>query len=494
MELKDYRAALDALDGELTELLAKRMALSGLIGEYKKARGRPILDAAREEKKLNAVEKRCPEAFRGEMRVVFRAILEQSRELQQRRSSAMRCGLLGRKLGHSYSPQIHGKLADYGYELFEREPEELEDFVREGAWQGLNVTIPYKKTVLPLCDALSDSAREIGSVNTLLRRADGSIYGDNTDAFGFAWLLEHSGIDPKGKKALVLGSGGASVMACWVLRQKGARELTVISRSGENNYENLDRHADAELIVNTTPVGMYPNNGQAPVDLRRFPRCEGVVDVIYNPARTALLLQAEELGIPRAGGLGMLVAQAKRSSEIFTGAEIPDRRIEEITRELSREMENLVLIGMPGCGKSKIAALLGRRLSRPVLEADAEIERAAGLRIPEIFEKEGEAGFRERETAVLRELGKRSGCILSTGGGCVTREENYPLLHQNGLIVWRKRDIRLLSKKGRPISQSRDLEELYAERAPLYARFADLVIEETETVEEAAEKILEALQ
>ena len=261
MELKDYRAALDALDGELTELLARRMALSGEIGEYKKARGRPILDADREEKKLDAVEKRCPEAFRGEMRVVFRAILEQSRELQQRRSSAMRCGLLGRKLVHSYSPQIHGKLADYGYELFEREPEELEDFVPEGAWQGLNVTIPYKKAVLPFCDALSDSAREIGSVNTLLRRADGSIYGDNTDAFGFAWLLEHSGIDPKGKKALVLGSGGASVMACWVLRQRGARELTVISRSGENNYENLDRHADAELIVNTTPVGMYPNNG-----------------------------------------------------------------------------------------------------------------------------------------------------------------------------------------------------------------------------------------
>ena len=494
MELKDYREALDALDGKLTELLARRMELSGEIGEYKKTRGLPVLDKAREEEKLDAVEKRCPEALRGELRVVFRTILEQSRHLQQRRSSAMRCGLLGRKLGHSYSPQIHGKLADYGYELFEREPEELEAFLREGAWQGLNVTMPYKKTVLPYCGVLSDSAREIGSVNTLLRRSDGSIYGDNTDAFGFAWLLEHSGVDPAGKKALVLGSGGASVMVCWVLRQMGARKVLVISRSGEDNYENLDRHVDAELIVNATPVGMYPHNGQAPVDLRHFPRCEGVVDLIYNPARTALLLQAEELGIPRAGGLGMLVAQAKRSSEIFTGATIPDSRIEEITRELSREMENLVLIGMPGCGKSRVSALLGRRLGRPVLEADAEIERAAGMSIPEIFEKEGEAGFRRRETAVLRELGKFSGCVLSTGGGCVTREENYPLLHQNGVIIWRKRDLSLLSKKGRPVSQSRELNDLYAERAPFYAGFADLVIEETETAEEAAERILEALK
>ena len=232
MELKDYRAALDTLDRELTELLARRMELAGEIGEYKKARGLPILDKTREEEKLDAIEQLCPEACRGELRAVFRSVMEQSRALQQRRSAAMRCGLLGRKLGHSYSPRIHGKLADYRYELFEREPEALADFLRSGDWQGLNVTIPYKKTVLPCCDSLSDAAREIGSVNTLLRRSDGSLYGDNTDAFGFAWLLQKSGIDPAGKKALVLGSGGASVMACWVLRKQGAREVIVISRAG----------------------------------------------------------------------------------------------------------------------------------------------------------------------------------------------------------------------------------------------------------------------
>ncbi len=493
MELKDYRAELDALDAELGRLLSRRMELCGEIGDYKKARGLPILDAEREREKLDAVEKQSPEAFRGELRGIFRAILAESRALQQRRSVGMSCGLLGRKLGHSYSPQIHAQLGDYSYSLFEREPEELEDFLRHGEWQGLNVTIPYKKAVMPYCDALSDAAREIGSVNTLLRRSDGSLYGDNTDAYGFAYLLRESGIDPAGKKALVLGSGGAGVMACWVLRKALAREVVVISRGGEHNYENLERHADAELIVNTTPVGMFPQNGEAPLDLRRFPRCTGVADVIYNPARTALLLQAEELAIPRAGGLGMLVAQAKRSAEIFTGSRIPDERIAQIRDKLSREMENIVLIGMPGCGKTKVAEALGARLHRPVLDADAEIEKAAGMSIPEIFAREGEEGFRQRETAVLRELGKRSGIVLATGGGCVTREENYPLLHQNGVILWRKRALEKLSRAGRPISQSRDLGELYAERAPLYARFADAVIEETDTVDEAVDMILEVL-
>lgn len=492
-ELSGFRAELDTLDADLCRLLTRRMELSGRIGDFKAANALPILDAAREAEKLDSVASRCPEALTGEIRAVYREILTQSRELQQRRSSSLRCGLLGRKLGHSYSPQIHGKLASYRYELYEREPEELEDFLLLGDWQGLNVTIPYKKAVLSFCDSLSDCAREIGSVNTLLRRADGSLFGDNTDAYGFSFLLRQSGVDPAGKKALVLGSGGASVMVCWSLRRLGAREVTVISRRGENHYGNLARHTDTELIVNTTPVGMYPNNGESPLDLRLFPRCSGVLDLVYNPARTALLLQAEQLGIPHAGGLRMLVAQAKRSAEIFTGSSIPDSRIGEISRELSREMENVVLIGMPGCGKSSLARLLGERLGRPVLEADEEICRAAGMSIPEIFAKEGEEGFRQRETAVLRELGKRSGCILATGGGCVTREENYPLLHQNGRIIWRKRALALLSKTGRPLSQSRDLGELYAERAPLYARFADFVIEETDTLEEAAEKILEVL-
>ena len=405
----------------------------------------------------------------------------------------LRCGLLGEHLGHSYSPAIHRMLADYEYSLFERSPDEVEEFILHGDWDGLNVTIPYKKTVLPLCDELSETARIIGSVNTLVRRSDGSIFGDNTDAFGFELLLRRRGIDPAGKKVLVLGSGGASVMACAVLERLGAKEIVVISRHGENNYGNLERHADGEILVNTTPVGMYPNNGEKAVDLKAFPQCRGIVDVVYNPARTALLLQAERLGIPSAGGLAMLVGQAKRSSEQFSGLSIPDSRIDEITETLSRQMQNIVLIGMPGSGKTRIARELGRRLGRPVYESDDLVEKNAGMRIPEIFAREGEEGFRRRETRVLRELGKLSGAILSTGGGCVTREENYDLLHQNGVIIWRLRKTSLLSRKGRPISLSRDLNELYAERKPMYERFADRIIPETDTVGEAVQLILEVL-
>ena len=404
-----------------------------------------------------------------------------------------KCGLLGRKLGHSYSPAIHAMLADYDYALFEREPEEVGQFLRNGEWDGLNVTIPYKKTVLPYCAELSDTARTVGSVNTLVRRADGTICGDNTDAGGFETMVGLSGIRVAGKKALVFGSGGASVSVCYILRKLGARSVTVISRSGADNYENLDRHADAEIVVNTTPLGTYPNNGTAAVDLRLFPACEGVFDIVYNPARTALLLQAEKLGIPHASGLTMLVAQARRSSELFTGCSIEDSAVQRIAAALAKSMQNIILIGMPGCGKSTLAKLLAERLKRPLYEADEEIVKAALCTIPEIFETEGEDGFRKRETEVLRELGKLSGAVISTGGGCVTREENYDLLHQNGTMIWLKRDLAALPKDGRPISQRSDLTELYAKREPLYARFADAVVENDGSLDETLNKLMEVV-
>ena len=336
-------------------------------------------------------------------------------------------------------------------------------------------------------------AAAIGSVNTLLRRPDGSLYGDNTDAFGFESLLRHAGLDPAGRKCLVLGSGGASATVQAVLRQLGAGSVTVISRGGEDNYGNLSRHRDAELLVNTTPVGMYPGNGLAAVDLTAFPNCRGVVDLIYNPARTALLLQAERLGIPCAGGLWMLAAQAKRASELFTGSAIPDDIIPCITAALRRETENVILIGMPGSGKTTVAMALAEKLRRPVLDSDAAVEETAGIPIPAIFEREGEAGFRRRETAALAELGKRGGIILATGGGSVTRPENYDLLHQNGTILWLRRDIAKLPTDGRPISQSRDLSELLRERTPAYTRFADHIIDNNGTVEETLCRILEVL-
>lgn len=405
----------------------------------------------------------------------------------------LKCGLLGRKLGHSYSPAIHGMLSDYSYELFEREPEQLEDFLLHGDWNGINVTIPYKKSVLPYCRELSSLAKEIGSVNTIVRRPDGSLFGDNTDAYGFESLVKKSGIDVRGKKALVLGSGGASVTVVAVLKRLGADSVTVISRSGEDNYDNLQKHADARIIVNTTPVGMYPNNGQAAVDLKTFPDCEGVLDAVYNPARTALLLQAERLGIPCAGGLYMLVAQAKRACEIFTGSSIPDSETVRIEKAMSARMQNIILIGMPSSGKSTIAAALGERLGRPVYEADTLIEEEAGTDIPAIFASHGEDYFRQLETQVLRKLGAMSGAIISTGGGCVTREENYEPLHQNGRMVWLLRDTDKLDKTGRPISLRSDLNELYARREPMYARFADLKADNNGSIEDTLAQILEAL-
>lgn len=405
----------------------------------------------------------------------------------------MKCGLLGRKLGHSYSPQIHGLFADYSYELFEREPEALESFVRQGNWSGLNVTIPYKKTVLPLCDELSPRARRIGAVNTLVRRPDGTLFGDNTDAYGFEKLIETKGIAVKGRKCLVFGSGGASVMACAVLEELGAASVTVVSRQGEDNYENLHRHADAQLIVNTTPLGMFPHNGEAAADLRLFPACEAVLDVVYNPYRTKLLLQAERLEIPCAGGLYMLVAQAKRAAELFTGTPIEDAAIDRVEARMRRDMLNLILVGMPGCGKSTVAKALGAALGREVQEADALIQAEAGQPIPAIFAAEGEEGFRKRESAVLRELGKRSGLIVSTGGGCVTREENYEPLHQNGVIVWLQREIDRLPKEGRPISLRSNLHELYEKRRPCYERFADVVIDNNGSLEATVNAILEVL-
>lgn len=406
----------------------------------------------------------------------------------------LKCGLLGEKLGHSYSPQIHSMLADYEYKLFEKSPEELEDFLKSGEFDGLNVTIPYKKSVMPYCAELSPTAAQIGSVNTIVRRSDGSLYGDNTDAFGFENLIVHNGIEVKGKKALVLGTGGASVTAQAVLKNLGASEVVVISRRGEDNYENIAKHADAEIIANTTPVGMYPNNGKAAVDLTQFPKLSGVLDVVYNPARTALLLQAEKLCIPCAGGLYMLVSQAKRSCELFTGKSIPDSEIDRIERVLSHQMQNIVIIGMPGSGKTAVSTMLAERLGRKIFDTDTIVSEKAGMTIPEIFAAQGEAGFRKLETEATAEVGKLSGNIISTGGGVVTVADNYELLHQNGVIVWIERDTNKLARDGRPISLSSDLNELYAARLPLYERFADIKADNNGDINDTVNAIMEMIK
>jgi len=404
----------------------------------------------------------------------------------------MKCGLLGRKLGHSYSPQIHSHLSDYNYALFEKEPGELESFLRDGDFVGLNVTIPYKKDVIPFLDELSPVAQKLGAVNTIVRR-DGKLIGHNTDYFGFRSMVEKSGLSPSGKKCLVLGSGGASNTVVAVLEELGG-QVIVVSRSGENNYHNLSRHADAVIVVNATPVGMYPNTGVSPVDLSLFPKLEGVLDVVYNPARTQLLLDAEDRGIVSMNGLWMLVAQAKESAEWFTGRRIDDDRIDKIHSLLRIQMENIVLIGMPGCGKSTIGKLLAEAMGKTFADADETIVELAGKTIPQIFSEDGESVFRDWETKALAELGKQSGLVIATGGGCVTQERNYPLLHQNGRIFWLQRALDSLPTDGRPLSQANRLSDMYAIRQPMYLRFADYVIDNNGTPEDALNDILEVLK
>ncbi|MDO4811405.1 MAG: shikimate kinase [Eubacteriales bacterium] len=492
MNLEELRLQIDEIDTELLCLFEKRMRVAAEIAKYKQENHLPVLDASREEVKLNDVASKLPEDLQDYGRTLYKELFALSRD-HQRHAMQKHCGLLGRTLGHSYSPQIHGELGDYEYHLYEKEPEELDAFLKSRDFDGLNVTIPYKKAVMPYCAALSDTAKAIGSVNTLVKRTDGTLYGDNTDAFGLECLIRHNHIAVSGKKALVLGSGGTSLTACTVLKEMGAETIVVISRNGEDNYGNLSRHNDAEIIVNTTPVGMYPHNGEQAVDLRQFPHLSGVVDVIYNPIRTALLLQAEERGIPHAGGLYMLVAQAKRSSEAFMGTPIDDGEIARIEKKLRGQMQNIILVGMPGCGKTTVSQALGERLHREVIDTDAEIEKRAGMSIPDIFREFGEAHFRALETEVMGDVGKQGGKIISTGGGCVTREENYSLLHQNGVIFWIQRDLTALARDGRPLSQSGDLQEMYEKRRPCYDYFADACIDNNGTVADAVSQITEAL-
>ena len=404
----------------------------------------------------------------------------------------MKCGLLGRKLGHSYSPQIHALLGNYSYQLFEKEPEEIGDFLKNGDFTGLNVTIPYKKEVIPFLDELSPAAARLGAVNTIVRR-DGKLIGHNTDYFGFRWLVQESGLQVAGKKALVLGSGGASSTAAAVLQELGATVI-VISRSGENNYGNLDRHADAAVIANTTPVGMYPNTGKSALSLEGFPRLEGVLDAVYNPARTQILLDAERRGLAAVNGLWMLVAQAKESAEWFTGEEIPDSRIAKIHHTLRLQMENIILIGMPGCGKTAVGQQLAQKLGKKFVDADESLEARVCRKITDIIPNDGEAAFREMESETLAELGKQSGLVIATGGGCVTQPQNYPLLHQNGTIFWLKRELDKLPTDGRPLSQKGTLGQMYEARMPLYLRFADAAISNDGSITETASAICRKLE
>ncbi|MBR2062952.1 MAG: shikimate dehydrogenase [Anaerotignum sp.] len=411
----------------------------------------------------------------------------------------MRYGLIGEKLGHSFSKIIHEQLADYTYDLIPLTKEELDIFMTEKQFSALNVTIPYKETVIPYLDEVNAHAMKIGAVNTIVNR-DGKLTGYNTDFYGFRYMLQHNGIDVQNKKALVLGKGGASKAVIAVLEELGVKEiLTVYYKENpetityEECYQN---HTDAEIIVNTTPVGMYPKADDCPIDLDRFPHLSGVADVVYNPLRTQLIIEAEKRGINAAGGLEMLVAQAKYAAEIFLDTKIEDNRIDEIHADLVKERSNLVLIGMSGGGKTSLGRKAAKKLGKAFVDTDEEIVKRIGMPIADFFAQEGEAAFREIETEVLHEFSAQNNLVISTGGGIVKNPLNVEYLKRNGHIIWLKRDAELLqSGHGRPLAPDKAATlKLYEERLPLYTAAAEAIAENNGTAEEGLEALLNAYE
>ena len=403
-------------------------------------------------------------------------------------------GLIGKTLKHSFSKPIHAQLGDDPYEMIELAPEKVGEFVKSGALDGFNITIPYKKDVIPYLDKIDERALAIGAVNTVVYR-EGKIFGFNTDFDGMKYMLARAGITLKDKCVLILGSGGTSNTARAVATSLGAKSIKVLSRSGEINYENYkETAADTQVVINTTPVGMYPENYTCKIDLSAFKELSGVADAVYNPALTTLLYQAKMRGVPYSNGLPMLVAQAKYAMELFLDITVSDDVIEPIIQNLSKQYLNIVLVGMPGSGKTSIGKALKEELSLDFIDTDEEIVKREGKSIPEIFKEKGEEYFRKVESEVLRSVGVFTGKIISTGGGVVKNPENYFPLKQNGKIFWIDRAIEKLVTEGRPLSKDREtVEKLYEERKDKYSAFSDVKIDNNGEISSAVKGVINSL-
>lgn len=399
-------------------------------------------------------------------------------------------GLLGNPLGHSISPEIHSEFG-YEYELFDTPPDKIGEFLKKNLL-GFNVTIPYKKLIMDYLDEVDCTAYEIGAVNTVVRRGD-RLFGYNTDILGMHYALKNSGIDLKDKSVMILGSGGTSSTAQVLAKKCGAKKITVVSRSGEINYTNYTDCADTEIIINTTPVGTYPNIADKIIDIDGFPNLVGGFDVVYNPLQTEFVKSFIKRGKPCSNGLMMLVAQAKFARDIFKGDTIPDGIIDEVYQSLLKRFRNIVLIGMPGCGKSSIAYKLATKYKRVLIDTDKLVEDGEEKNIPTIFEEVGEDGFRDLEERAISGIAGYRGSVISCGGGVVKRGINIENLKRNGIIIYVKRDLDKLMSEGRPLSKSVGVERLYEERRALYEGYCDVVVENNGTLDECVGKIEEAV-
>jgi len=406
----------------------------------------------------------------------------------------MRYGLIGKSLSHSYSKAIHGFLGNREYELTELPPDAVEGFLRKAEFKGINVTIPYKETVMPHC-VPDDAARKIGCVNTIVNK-DGKLYGYNTDYFGFSYMAKSAGIDFAGKKVVILGSGGTSKTAVCVTHDHGAREVVVVSRNGKDNYENIGRHADSDVLVNTTPVGMFPDNGRFPVSLDCFTNLSAVIDVIYNPLRTRLMLDARERGINTANGLAMLTAQALYAHNLFFGIEGDGHsdavKINETLSKTEKLFLNIVLVGMPGCGKTSVGKKLAELFEMDFVDTDLAIEASTGRQVPDIIREDGEPFFRELERKVVSQVAAGTHQVIATGGGSVLAKENRDALLQNGKIVFLERKLEDLPTKGRPLSV--DLQAMYRQRLPIYESLCHYKVGVEGDLQDTFRKVAELLQ
>lgn len=496
MELKEMREHIDQIDAKLLRLFQERMELSKQVARYKEERQLPVFHAEREQEILDKIAKESGELSPYAVSF-FRELMSLSKEFQNRLIDDIRCenrknllcGLIGEKLGHSYSKEIHEQMGCKRYEMLELSKEEILPLLKSETYQGFNVTIPYKQVVMEFCKELSEEAKEVGSVNTMVKLPEGGYKGYNTDVDGFVYLAKKAKLSFEGAKVLVFGNGGAAKAVIYASKKMGAQEVVVVSRRGPVYYEDIMKHYDATILVNATPVGMYPEVLGQIVDLKPFSSCIGVIDLIYNPCNTQLLQQARKLNLKYINGMSMLVAQAFRAEELFFRQKMNEGIIGKVEKRIAFSQINLVLVGMPGSGKSAIGRSLGRMMNRKVIDLDVEIEKCQRKAIPAIFEEVGEPGFREIETEVLKAVCKEKGVILVTGGGTVLSKENKVLIRSNAVVYHVERDISQLARKGRPLSKKGQMNQMYKERISHYKEVRDAVCYNRSNIDAAAGKI-----